>query len=59
MAQKPPYELAPDEMATPVMVYTLSGMFWGDVITKQKMPRSFGNLFILINSFHNEDRSSF
>lgn len=37
MAQKSPYELAPDETATQVMVYTLSGMFWGDVITKQKI----------------------
>ncbi len=33
--KKKPYTLASDEKATPVMVYTLTNLSWGDVVTKQ------------------------
>jgi len=29
------FTVADDEKVTPVMAYTLSGMYWGDVVTKQ------------------------
>ncbi len=38
MSQNKPaksYTLAADEKATPVMVYTLTGLAWGDIITKE------------------------
>jgi len=32
---KKPYTLAVDEKATPVMVYTLTSLSWGDLVTKE------------------------
>ena len=34
MSEKKSYTLAGDEKATPVMVYTLTGLAWGEVVTK-------------------------
>jgi hypothetical protein len=33
--QKKPYTLAEDEKVTPVMVYTLTNLAWGDLVTKE------------------------
>ncbi len=33
--RKKPYTLAEDEKVTPVMVYTMANLSWGDLVTKQ------------------------
>jgi hypothetical protein len=35
--KKKPYTLAGDEKATPIMVYTLTNLTWGEVITKSQV----------------------
>ena len=35
--KKKPYTLAGDEKATPIMVYTLTNLAWGEVITKSQV----------------------
>ena len=37
MSEKKSYTLAGDEKATPVMVYTLTNLSWGDFITKSQV----------------------